>query len=151
MAGTPLKDLAVLKGLCGDENLKNIVLVTTMWDESQDESIGSKREEELLSTFWKDMVCLGSRTCRFQGSRESAWEIIDCLDLEGCHQTRAPLRIQLEMADRRSMLLSGVNGSSVVKPVKNRIRRGRNVNAISQWPVLSRSSTIGSTGEQPTD
>ena len=150
MAGTPLKDLAVLKGLCGDENMKNIVLVTTMWDESQDESIGSKREEELLSTFWKDMVCLGSRTCRFQGTRESAWEIIDCLDLEGCHQTRAPLRTRLGMADRR-LLLSGVNGSSVVGTFKNLMRRGRNVNAISQWPVLSRSSTIGSAGERPVD
>jgi hypothetical protein len=71
-----------------------------MWDEVDDQSVGYKREEELLSNFWKDMILLGSRTCRFQGTRESAWEIIRCLDLEGSRLRRAPLQIQREMVDR---------------------------------------------------
>ena len=90
----------MFKDLCGDSNMKNTVLVTTMWDEVDGQSVGSKREEELLSTFWMDMISLGSRTCRFQGTRESAWEIINCLDLEGSHLRRAPLQIQREMVDR---------------------------------------------------
>ena len=100
MASTLLKNLAVLNDLCGDGNLKGVVFVTTMWDDVE-ESLGSKSEHRLVSNFWKDMIHLGSRTCRFQGTRESAWEIIGCLDLEGCHQTRTPLRIQREMVDRR--------------------------------------------------
>ena len=99
MGTTSRNNLVALRNLCGDESLKNVILVTTMWDELEDESIGSKMEVE-LSTFWKDMMRPGSRTCRFQGTRESAWEIIECLDLEGCHQTRTPLRIQREMVDR---------------------------------------------------
>ena len=99
MAGTLLKNLAVLNDLCGDGNLKSVVFVTTMWDDVE-ESLGSEREHKLVSNFWKDMIHLGSRTCRFQGTRESAWEVIGCLDLEGCHQRRAPLRIQREMVDR---------------------------------------------------
>lgn len=100
LAGTPLRNLAVFKDLCGDDNLQNIVFVTTMWDEVESQSVGCKREEELLSSFWKDMILLGSRTCRFLGTHESAWEIINRLDLEGSRQRRAPLQIQREMVDR---------------------------------------------------
>ena len=155
MAGTPLKNLAVFKDLCGDENLKNIVLVTTMWDELQDESVGSKREELLLSTFWKDMIRLGSRTCRFQGTRASAWDIVNSLDLEGAHQTRTPLQIQQEMVDRGLPLHETGAAKTLFgylraefKKVWARMRhgaRGRVGAGIpSRRPALSRSSTIGS-------
>ena len=43
------------------------------------------------------MICLGSRTCRFQGTRESAWEIINRLSFEGSRQRHASLQIQQEM------------------------------------------------------
>ncbi|KAF8557899.1 kinase-like protein [Imleria badia] len=89
-AGTPLRNLAVFKDLCGDGNLKNIVLVTTMWDEVEDQAVGSQREDELLSDFWKVMIRQGSRSCRFEGTRDSAWEIINRLDLEGSRQMRIP-------------------------------------------------------------
>ena len=155
MAGTPLKNLAVFKDLCGDENLKNIVLVTTMWDELQDESLGSKREGELLSTFWKDMIHLGSRTRRFQRNHESAWDIVNCLDLEGARQTRTPLEIQREMVDRGLPLhetgaaktLFGYLGAEF-KKVWARMRHGARgkvgARTPSRRPALSRSSTIGS-------
>ena len=155
MAGTPLKNLAVFKDLCGDENLKNIVLVTTMWDELQDESLGSKREGELLSTFWKDMIHLGSRTCRFQRNHESAWDIVNCLDLEGARQTRTPLEIQREMVDRGLPLhetgaaktLFGYLGAEF-KKVWARMRHGARgrvgARKPSPRPALSRSSTFGS-------
>ncbi|KAF8438394.1 P-loop containing nucleoside triphosphate hydrolase protein [Boletus edulis BED1] len=100
VAGASRRDLAVFKGLCGKVNMKNVVLVTTMWDEVEDLSVGSKREENLSSVFWKDMIRHGSRTCRFQGTLESAWDIIDCLDLERSGQRRTTLQIQQEMVDR---------------------------------------------------
>ena len=100
LSGTPLRNLAVFRGLCGHDSLKNIVLVTTMWDEVQDESIGSKREEELRSDFWKSMIRHGSSTHRFGGTQESAWDIINRLDLEMFRQKRTPLQLQWEMVDR---------------------------------------------------
>ena len=102
MGGTTLKNLAVFKDLCGRDSLKNVILVTTMWDEVQDQSTGSEREKELLSNFWKDMVDHGSRTYRFGGSPESAWEIINHLDLNGSRERRTSLQIQREMVDENT-------------------------------------------------
>ena len=102
MGGTSLRNLAVFKDLCGHDNLKNVILVITMWNEVQDQSIGSEREKELLSDFWKDMVDHGSHTCRFDGSPESAWEIISHLDLKGSRQRRISLQIQREMVDENT-------------------------------------------------
>ena len=99
-SGTPLRNLAVFKDLCGDDNLENVVLVTTMWDEVPNESVGAERESQLLSDFWKDMTSHGSRTRRFAGTRESAWEVINCLDLKISHQMRRPSQVQEETVDR---------------------------------------------------
>ena len=160
MAGTPLRNLAVFKDLCGDENLKNIVLVTTMWDELQDESIGSKREEALLSTFWKDMVHLGSRTCRFQGTRESVWEIVNCLDLGGSFQARMILQIQHEIVDCGLPLHETAAARTLFRSLSAefrkmwaRMRHSARGKADARRPsedrrrhVFSRPSTIGSSG-----
>ena len=114
MSRTPLKNLAIFKDLCGESNMKNIVLVTTMWD-LEDLSVGLKREEELRSTYWKDMIQLGSHTSRFWGTHASAWEIIDHLNLNDPRQTRQPLQIQREMVDQRKQLQETVAGKSLFR------------------------------------
>ena len=135
--------------------MKNTVLVTTTWGELQDESIRSKREGELLSTSWKEMIHLGSRTCRFQGTRASAWDIVNCLDLEGAHQTRTPLQIQQEMVDRGLPLHETGAAKTLFgylraefKKVWARMRHGARgrvgARIPSPRPALSRSSTFGS-------
>lgn len=166
MAGTPLRNLAVFKDLCGESNLKNVVLVTTMWDEVGDQSVGSRREEELLSSFWKDMICLGSHTCRFQGTPESAWEIINGLDLDGSRQMRTPLQIQQEMVDRglslpettaaKTLLRSLVQLAGEVKKawgkLRNRARRTTSPRKPPGGPqpraLPSRSSSIRSSSSE---
>jgi hypothetical protein len=49
--------------LCGDDALKNVILVTTMWSQV-DVDVGRKREDELhqSSEFWKPLIELGART-----------------------------------------------------------------------------------------
>ena len=123
-----------------------------MWDEVEDQSVGCKREEELLSGFWKGMICLGSRTCRFQGTRESAWEIINRLDLEGSRQNRAPLQIQREMVDRglqlhetaaaKTLLRSLIHLTGEFKKVweKLRNRARRAASAREPWGGLRRNT-----------
>ncbi|KAF8438392.1 P-loop containing nucleoside triphosphate hydrolase protein [Boletus edulis BED1] len=161
MAGTPLRNLSVFKYLCGDGNLKNIVLVTTMWDEVKDQSVGSRMEDELLSVFWKDMTRLGSRTCRFQGTRESAWEIINCLDLESSGQGRTPLRIPQEKVDcglqlhettasKKTFLRYLIQLAAEARKVwtklrnKNRRKTRPRVPSVGLHRASSRSSTIKS-------
>ncbi|KAI6040123.1 P-loop containing nucleoside triphosphate hydrolase protein, partial [Pisolithus marmoratus] len=78
VSGTLLRNYNMLKELCGKDNFKNIILVTTMWDEVTEE-VGSARERELQSDFWRSMISFGSTIHRFEGTMESAWKIINSL------------------------------------------------------------------------
>ena len=136
-----------------------------MWDEVEGQSIGCKREE-ILSDFWKDIICIGSLTCRFQGTRESAWEIINRLDLEGSHQNRAPLQIQREMVDRglpiyetsaaKALLCSLIQDTGEFKrawaKLRNRVRRTTSPRepsgGLRRYTFLSRSSTNRSSSSE---
>ncbi|KAI6024298.1 hypothetical protein EDC04DRAFT_283093 [Pisolithus marmoratus] len=99
MSGTSLRTLNLCKGLCGEENFKDVILVTTVWDEVTEE-VGSARERELFSDFWGPMVKLGSSMHRFEGNMESAWKIINSITVLPPAQRR-PLQIQREMVDKR--------------------------------------------------
>jgi hypothetical protein len=63
MDGPSLKNLRMMKKLCGDHSLANVVLATTMW-EKVTEKEGARREEELKRVFWKEMVDCGSTVRR---------------------------------------------------------------------------------------
>ena len=58
MTGSALKNLDMFQRLCGEESLKNVVLVTTKWDEAFDNA--RRHEEELIKDFWAVMIKLGS-------------------------------------------------------------------------------------------
>jgi hypothetical protein len=55
---------------------KNVVFVTTMWDQV-DEEQGSFHEKELMNKYWKGMINLGATTARFDGSSAASWDIIE--------------------------------------------------------------------------
>jgi hypothetical protein len=63
MEGPSLKNLRMMKALCGENTLQNVVLATTMW-EKVSEGEGLRREEELKQNFWKDMIDGGSTVTR---------------------------------------------------------------------------------------
>ncbi len=57
MQGSAMKNIQLFRSLCGDDALRKVILVTTMWDiESRD--IAEKREKELKETakYWGRMV-----------------------------------------------------------------------------------------------
>ena len=77
MAGTPLKNLRMFQKLCGEDALRHVILATTMWDDLMEgEEIGIRRQAQLESKYWKEMITAGSKTYRYQNSTESAWEIL---------------------------------------------------------------------------
>ena len=84
----------MFENLCGKDALKNVMLVTTMWDEVE-EDVGCDREKELSDNYWNTMLKLGSHTSRFYNSTESAWDIISKLQ-----KTRCTVLLQTEMVDR---------------------------------------------------
>ncbi|KAI6010543.1 hypothetical protein BKA83DRAFT_4401387 [Pisolithus microcarpus] len=85
----------IFKELCGKDNFKNVIFVTTMWDRVSEE-VGSEREQDLQSNFWRGMISLGSTIHRFEGTTESAWKIINSLPTSRMAERR-PLQIQREM------------------------------------------------------
>jgi len=53
--GSATKNIRMFKKLVGNEAMKNILLVTTMW-EKEELSVAEKREEELKNDFWSDLM-----------------------------------------------------------------------------------------------
>ena len=59
MTHTGVKNIDLFQRLCGEESLRNVILLTTRWDEV-DYGLGQRREEEITSKFWNTMIKLGS-------------------------------------------------------------------------------------------
>ncbi|GLB39697.1 hypothetical protein LshimejAT787_0702070 [Lyophyllum shimeji] len=76
MLGTARKNLDMFNKLCGPNAARNIILATTKWSEVTTD-VGLRREKQLKDEHWRDMIKHGSRTCRFNATRESAWEIVN--------------------------------------------------------------------------
>jgi len=117
MAGSPLRLLDIFKSICG-EGARNVVLVTTMWDEVPLD-VGEKRERVLLENdrYWKPMVDIGSRTARSMNTAESAWAIISQFKPE----FRRPILLQRELVDLQK-LLAETAGRSVFGRLKRAIQ-----------------------------
>ncbi|VUC35472.1 unnamed protein product [Clonostachys rosea] len=77
MQGSAKKNLLMFKQLCGQDALKQVILVTTMWDRVSREE-GTRREEELINTseFWGWMVSKGSSVRRHGHNESSAKELV---------------------------------------------------------------------------
>ena len=93
MGGSPIKNLKMFQNLCGVEALNKVVLVTTMWDEV-DEEEGNNRENELTTNYWKTMIDLGCRTSRFHNNAESALGIVSQFQ-----HARCTVLLQKELVD----------------------------------------------------
>ena len=100
MTVTPHRNLRMLGELCGDQALKKVVLVTTMWDKVQQDT-GVRREKQLFERYWKTMIDRGATTARFSNSADSAWKIIDLILKQ--HATEA-LLLQEELVDLKRPL-----------------------------------------------
>lgn len=118
MQGTAKNNLFLLKKLCGKEAMKNMVLVTTMWENLAQHEDGQRREEELKSTpdFWGEMVDEGSRVERHYNHKKSAIQILERLLSSN---TPTILTIQQEMVDQ-GMTLEETNAGLGLKTSTNK-------------------------------
>ncbi|KAI1274659.1 P-loop containing nucleoside triphosphate hydrolase protein [Xylaria sp. FL0933] len=72
------KNLQMFQKLTGEDNLKNVILATSMWDKvSQAE--GLAREQELKNKFWKVLLAYEAKAIRYAGTAESARGIAQML------------------------------------------------------------------------
>ncbi|KAF8462588.1 P-loop containing nucleoside triphosphate hydrolase protein [Kalaharituber pfeilii] len=112
---TARRNLTMLRDLVGEGNMRNVVLVTTRW-ENIDPSIGEERENQSLlgsGGFWEPLVQHGASHERYDGTLGRAKEII------GTIIRRSPtfLRIQEELASGRA-LKDTAAGQTVISNMK---------------------------------
>lgn len=110
--GSFVKTLNIFKKICGKMALKNVLLVTTRWNEV-DEALGASREKELRESFWAYMLGKGSIMTRFYGNKDSATAIASQL----ISKRGIVLDIQRELVDESKSLKQTVAGSFVQEDV----------------------------------
>ncbi|KIV87795.1 hypothetical protein PV11_03317 [Exophiala sideris] len=107
MQDSALRNLRMFKQLCGEKNLKSVLLVTTHWTHKDGggvpEDLGKQRTDELVQTheFWGGMIQRGSRVVRHDNTKDSAVAIISILIED---QARVVLDIQDQLINQKRSL-----------------------------------------------
>lgn len=101
MTNSSSKNLRMFRKLCGDDNLKNVVLATTKWGITP-EADAYRRERELCREdgFWGTMIAAGSQIRRFENSTASAKFLVEEILQSG--ETFMP-QIQREVVDGKKL------------------------------------------------
>jgi len=82
MTGDTLRQLQMIKLICGEYNYGNVMLVTTHWPKRIDEQKERGcpiREADLRKDFWKEMIKGGSKMFRFDDEEGTARAIVRSL------------------------------------------------------------------------
>ena len=92
VGGTALKNLSMFQKLVGDHNMRNVILVTTMWGKLQLSDNGEARVKQLTSTgkFWGGMISCGASHERYDGTKEDALRIFQMM------LDNAPCKLQIQ-------------------------------------------------------
>jgi hypothetical protein len=102
MTGDTLRQLEMIKRICGEANYSNVMLVTTHWPKQvaeQKERGCPIREADLRREFWKDMIQGGSKMWRFDDEHATAKAIVRSL----AGKPNITLALQDEMAKGKSL------------------------------------------------
>ena len=99
----------MLRELCGDMALKNVVLVTNMWSAVTRE-VGEAREKELSATFFKPILEKDAQMVRHFSTPESAHGAIRKIIAVN---RLVVLRIQSELVDERKSLVNTSAGKAI--------------------------------------
>lgn len=91
----------MFRKLCGDDTLKNVILMTNMWGEVSEE-IGATREAQLSQDdmFFKPALQNGARILRHYNTLESAKNILKCI----ISNHPEPLQIQRELVEEKKAI-----------------------------------------------
>ena len=102
--------------MCGEQALQNVIFVTNKWGNVTPE-VGSAREQELASDFYKPALDRGAVLRRHDDTIESAHRIIK--DMLGKEQVT--LRIQEEIADEWKRIEETAAGKELLKELDQQV------------------------------
>ncbi|KAF8627072.1 hypothetical protein AX17_006411 [Amanita inopinata Kibby_2008] len=122
MGGISRRNFNMFRELCGDENLKNVIIVTNMWKEV-DPDVGVARETELISKdiFFKPALDKGAMILRHNNILMSAQYILKYL----VRNRPAALRIQEELVDQKKEISQTAAGKELNKELLEQAERHR--------------------------
>ena len=103
MLGPISQSLDIFQKLCGEGALKRVVLCTTKWSEIYQEE-GEKRAEQLKEIYWKEMLDGESSVRKFEGSQESAWDVIAPIIEKDRYGKMDALQIQEELVEAGKLI-----------------------------------------------
>ncbi|KAL4077619.1 hypothetical protein J3A83DRAFT_4215187, partial [Scleroderma citrinum] len=120
VGGTSKRNIRIFQKLCGQDSLKNVVIVTTMWDKVTQEE-GLRREQELMfsDNLFKPILDGGAILMRHDGTQQSAHDVIKHLfKLE----STVP-QIVRELVIEKRNLLDTEAGMELQKEVRDVLQR----------------------------
>ena len=105
------ENIKMLRKLCGEECMRNMVLVTTTWSLLPSIAEGQERLRDLCEhpLFWRPLIQRGAQVAQYQDSTQSALDIVKLLD----DHIPTPLQIQREMVERKLNLADTAAGIAV--------------------------------------
>ena len=98
----------MLRKLCGESTLKNVILVTNMWSGGSHDTYEA-RENELFDKFFKPALDKGAQMVRHHDTITSAYDIIRRIMVN----QPVALRIQRELADEERGTTDPVTGGFI--------------------------------------
>lgn len=117
MDGSAIKYLNVFRALCGDDNLGNVILATTMWSKVS-ASEGREREANLVNDFWRIMIDQGSTVERVSKHQDRQQDKVLVERLLPKHTV--VLQLQQEMSEGRKLADTTV-GSLIFERLTKRV------------------------------
>ena len=119
MGGISRRNFNMFRKLCGDETLKNVLIVTTMWG-LVDPQVGEAREEQLKTydTFFKPVLDKGAQMARHDNTRQCAQDLVRMI----MNRPQA-LRIQRELVDERKDITETLVGEELGRERAELVRK----------------------------
>jgi len=120
VGGTSKRNLRMFQRLCGQDSLKNVVIVTTMWDKVTPEE-GLLREQQFKSsdTLFKPLLDGGAVMMRHDGAQQSAYNVIRHLfKMEG-----TTVQIARELVIEKKGLVDTEAGMELQSELRNALQK----------------------------
>ena len=108
----------MFRKLCGDSTLKNVILVTNMW-QLDSHHANEAREMELSNKFFKPALEKGAQMARHDNTAESAHGIVRKI----INNHPLPLQIQRELVDEKKDISDTAAGESISQELKELTRK----------------------------
>jgi hypothetical protein len=117
MGGFSMRLFRLVKGICGDEFLKNLVIATNMWSLVNPKE-GETREQDIRAErFFKTALDNGANLLRHDNTRESAHRILRTI----FKNHWMPLKIQRELVEDQSQLEDTTAGKELLSQMNTEV------------------------------